>query len=120
MMEFDKYQEPEMYVDEDAAKVIRKNIPKKLKKKFSFDDILTIVSLMSEYFEENGFLSEENSISVYTGPELDEEDFKYFIINRAAKQDIYMTYNELEIILDAESIYLEQIGAFSDPRELLN
>lgn len=101
-------EEPE-YIVEDAAEVVLQNIPLDLQEKFTFDDIVKILETEFEFLQESNVTSEHKSI-VEIPVELDEDAIKYFIINRCAKKNILLTYNELQAILDAEFIYTDQQG----------
>ncbi|MBC5772794.1 hypothetical protein H8S95_01855 [Pontibacter sp. KCTC 32443] len=108
--------EPE-YIVEDAAEIVLSNISVELQNKFSYDDIIEILDAEFEFLELSGIASNKPSIvdiPIHIPAKLDEEAMEYFIINLCAKKGIYLTYEELQEILDAEMIYLEQQGLIDD------
>lgn len=105
------------YIVEDAAEVIINNISKELHLKFSYEDIIEILEIEFQFLQLNGVASDKPSIidiPIQITTKLDEDAMEYFIINQFAKKNIYITFEELQEILDAEMLYLEQQGLIDD------
>lgn len=105
------------YIVVDAAEVVFNNISKELCDKLSYDDIIEILETEFEYPQSVGFASEESSvvnIPIEVPAKLDEDAMAYFIINQCAKKGIYLNFDELQEILDAEILYLEQQGLIDE------
>jgi hypothetical protein len=101
------------YITEDAAKVVYENITPELQEKLSLEDILSILDIEFEYLEQSGVTASPDSI-VPLPIEIDDKEMEYYIINECAKQDIFLTPEELEEILEAEVVYLRSLGLIDD------
>ncbi|PRY14335.1 hypothetical protein CLV24_104145 [Pontibacter ummariensis] len=117
-------QEPE-YILEDAAAVVFQSIPKDLQKKLSYLAIMEILETEFEFLEQCHIAASPDSvvdILIEVPVKLDEEAMEYYIINQCAKKDIYLSYEDIQAILNAELIYLEQQGLLDDevPGKYLN
>ena len=107
------------YIDEDATKIILQHISDTLKDKLNFGDIMKLLELRDEYFKKVGIIQEEGEESICTYPiDLDEEAMNHYIITNAVQFEIILTLEEMEQIMDAESIYLENNGQLEDPTHL--
>ena len=49
------------YDDDEAIKFIRNQLPQELKEKFSDDDLNYLVDLIYEFYEEKGYLNDEEN-----------------------------------------------------------
>lgn len=101
------------YDDEEAVKVIMEHITSQLKEKLEVEDILRILDYKDEYFDENGLLSEEPRISGLP-VEIDTKEMIAYIQQKGIENDLILTPEEIENILDAELIYLDQNGMIED------
>jgi hypothetical protein len=107
---------------EDALCVVWDNISKDLKTKYTYDQIKIILELEQIQFDELGInLSEGELEPICEYPiNVDWDELKYQIAFCAVIYDIYITMDELDEILDAETIYYQINGRISDLDELLN
>lgn len=119
--EKDKDDEFEYDIDE-AAEVVWNNIPPNLKKKYEFEDIQKILEIEADYLEAAGIiLKEGEEPPVHNYPvETDWDEMQYYIISNAVKENIILNYDELDEILDAETIYYDINGRLGDEGEYLN
>lgn len=104
--------EPE-YIVEDAAALVLENISAKLQEKLSLDDIIEILEIEFEFLEQSGIAGNKSSIvdiAIEIPIQLDEAEMEYFILNRCAQENIYLTIEDLQEILVAEMKYLDQLG----------
>jgi len=95
--------------DEDAAILfIRNQLPQEMKEKFSNDDLNYIIDLIYEFYDDKGFLNDDD-----TEVEVDLDELTAFVIKNA-KKDKVGSYKEDEIqfIVDAEIAYCESLGIF--------
>jgi len=95
--------------DEDVAiQFIRNHLPQELKGKFSDDDLNYIIDLIYEFYDEKGFLNDEEK-----EVEVDLDELTAFVVKNA-KKDKVGTYKEEEIqfIVDGEIAYCESLGVF--------
>lgn len=110
------------YDIDEAAEIVWNNIPQNLKKKYELEDIQKILEIEFDYLDSIGVIlkdGEEPPIHDYP-VETDWDEMKYYIITNAVKKNIILNYDELDEILDAESIYYDMNGALGDAGEYLN
>ncbi len=107
---------------DEAVEVVCENIPQSLREKLDTEDIYTILEIEADYMEKVGILLKEGEeLPVHNYPfETDWDELQYYIISNAVKVDIFLTYDELDEILDAETMYYEMNGALGDAGEYLN
>ena len=101
------------YILEDAVPIVFENISKELQEKFSPEDIAIILDMEFQYQQESELASDVESI-IELPVKVDDESLEYFVINKCAKLDIIMTYDEFQEILEAEIIYLDSIGLIDE------
>ncbi len=106
----------------EASEVVWNNIPAYMREKYGIEDILKVLDIEFDYLELAGFVlkeGEELPFSSYP-EEIDCDELQIYILKNAKKADIFLTYDELDEILDAENIYLDMNGMLSDAGEWLN
>ncbi len=110
------------YHTDKAVKVVRKNIPKTLKKKYSKKEIHFILEAEFDYMNSIGMVLDEKDDSLICNYpiDIDETKMKNYIGDKAIKKGILTNNDELSLILQAELIYFEMNGALQDEREYLN
>ena len=110
------------YDTDKAVKVVRKNIPKALKKKYSKKEIHFILEAEFDYMNSIGMaLDKKDDSLICDYPiDIDEKKMKNYIGSKAIKKGILTNNDELSLILEAELIYFEMNGALQDEREYLN
>ncbi len=101
------------YDEDDSVKFIQEHLPKDMQGKFSDDEINYIVDLIYEYYDEKGFLDEDNDDDV----EIDEEKLLDFVITNAqkdAKKGAVRDFSEEEIenIVAGELAYCDTLNLF--------
>lgn len=102
-----------LYVTKDAAQVVYENISDELKEKLELDDIVEILEVEFEYQQQTGLVSDQESI-VDIPMDVDSDAIEYFIIHECAKRGIILTYEELEDIMEGETVYLRSLGLIDD------
>jgi hypothetical protein len=95
--------------DEDAAILyIRNQLPQEMKEKFSDDDLNYLVDLIYEFYEEKGYLSEEE-----TEVDIDLDELTSYVIKNAKKDKVGVyAEDEIHFIVDAEIAYCDSLGIF--------
>jgi hypothetical protein len=98
-----------MIYDEDfAANYIHYYLNDELKEKFSIDDLLVIIQLQAEYFNN---LTEPLFGELYNKPlQVKGEDITAYIIDNIDRFYISATPEEIEIILDLEFNFMDEMG----------
>jgi hypothetical protein len=118
-----KEQEHEfIYSIDEAMKIVWANISIELRSKFSFEEIKIVLEIQEEVLEEMDVIQNENEkMSISDFPiEIDSDELNYKIINYAAKRNIYLSFDELNEILDGETLYLDINGQIEDMESYLN
>lgn len=98
------------YDEDDSVKFIRESLPEEMKNEFSDDDINYIVDLIYEFYEEKGFLAEDNKDEFV---EFDEDELIEYVAKNVKKDDI-RKYTDQQIlkIVEGEMAYCESLNLF--------
>ena len=97
------------YDEDDSLRFIQDHLPEEMKNEFSDDEINYIVDLIYEFYEEKGFLDENDDTEI----EIDEDELLEFIIKNARK-DAIREYSEeqIEAIVAGELAYCDTLNLF--------
>jgi len=96
------------YDEDEAILFIRNQLPQELKEKFSDDDLNYLVDLIYEFYEEKGFLTEEE-----TEVDIDLDELTAYVIKNAKKDKVGIyTEDEIHFVVDAEIEYCDSLGMF--------
>ncbi len=101
------------YDEDESVKFIQKHLPEEMQGKFSDDEVNYIVDLIYEYYDEKGYLDEDNDDDV----EIDEDELLDFVIENAekdAKKGAIRDFSEEEIenIVAGELAYCDTLNLF--------
>ncbi|MDD2245817.1 MAG: hypothetical protein PHI70_05670 [Proteiniphilum sp.] len=98
------------YDEDDSLKFIREFLPEEMKNEFSDDEINYIVDLIYEFYEEKGFLNEDDEDSEI---EIDEDELLEYIFENARKDNIRdYTDEQIEAIVAGELAYCDTLNLF--------
>lgn len=98
------------YDEDDSLKFIRENLPEEMKSELSDDEINYIVDLIYEFYDEKGFLDEDDSDSEI---EIDEDELLEYILKNARKDAIKdYTDEQIEAIVSCELAYCDTLNLF--------
>ncbi len=101
-----------LYDEDDAIAFIRNYLPQELKEKYSDDDLNYVVDLIYEFYDEKGYL-DDNNVSDETTVDIDEEELTGFVIKQAKKDKVgTFTPEEVVLIVQAELAYCDSINMF--------
>lgn len=96
-----------IYDEEESVDFIQNYLPPELKEKFGVDDIYYIVDIIYDFYEQKGFLDEENDV------EIDEDELIAYVIESIRKDGIIkFTPEEITYVVQGELGYCESIGMF--------
>ncbi len=96
------------YDDDEAIKFIRNQIPQELKEKFSDDDLNYLIDLIYEFYEEKGFLNDDD-----TEVDIDLDELTAYVVKQAKKDKVGVyTEEEIQFVVDAEIAYCDSLGVF--------
>ena len=116
----DTEDEPFYYDLEEATEIVLKNIPQYMRDKYEYKDIYFILELEIDYLDSISAMYDEES-PIHNYPiDIKQEEMEKHIVTSAIKNDILLTYEELDEIIGAEMIYYEMNGALGDAGEYLN
>lgn len=97
------------YDEDESVKFIQNNLPEEMKDKFSADEVNYIVDLIYEFYEEKGFLEENDDTEV----EIDEDELLDFVLKNARKDGVRdYTDEEIEAIVAGELAYCDTLNLF--------
>ena len=97
------------YDEDDSLKFIRENLPEEMQNEFSDDEINYIVDLVYEFYEDKGFLDENDETEI----EIDEDELLEYILKNARKDAIRgYTDEQIEAIVAGELAYCDTLNLF--------
>ncbi len=97
------------YDEDESVKFIRKSLPEEMQNEFSDDEINYIVDLVYEFYEEKGFLDEDDDKDI----EIDEDELLDYVIKNARKDKIRdFTDEQVEAIVSGELAYCDTLNLF--------
>lgn len=97
------------YDEDESVKFIQKHLPEEMQNKFSDDEINYIVDLVYEFYEEKGFLEEDDDNDI----EIDEDELLDYVIKNARKDEIRdYTDEQIEAIVAGELAYCDSLNLF--------
>ena len=97
------------YDEDESVKFIRKSLPEEMQNEFSDDEINYIVDLVYEFYEEKGFLDEDDDKDI----EIDEDELLDYVIKIARKDKIRdFTDEQVEAIVAGELAYCDTLNLF--------
>ncbi len=102
-----------VYDEDDAVKFILNYIPKEDLGSIDEMKIEYVLDVVYDYYEENGLIDEDSTEEA----SVDEEEMLQFIHKSAEKDEISLTSEELQLILDGEYEYGKSLGIYEDDEE---
>lgn len=97
------------YDEDESVKFIQKSLPEEMQNKFSDDEVNYIVDLVYEFYEEKGFLDEDDDKDI----EIDEDELLDYVIKNARKDKVRdFSDEEVEAIVAGELTYCETLNLF--------
>lgn len=99
--------DPLEYDDEAAIAYIRSHIPQEMKEKFSDDDLYYLLDTIYDYYEQKGYLKDDDDMV-----EIDLDELSAFVYKAAKKEKMAIEQDEVGFIVDAEISYCDSLGIF--------
>ena len=98
------------YDEDDAVAFIQNYLPQEIKGKFSNDELNYIIDLIYEFYEDKGYLDEENDdVDI----EIDEDELIAFVIKQAQKDKIgKFDAEDITFIVQGELAYCDSLDIF--------
>ena len=94
------------YDEDDAIEFIQSCMPGNMSEQLRDDDIIYLIDLIYEYYEEKGYLNDDAEEEI----ELDEDDLVNFVFKQAKSDNIEnLTVEMVEVIIDGELSYCESL-----------
>ena len=103
------------YCEEEAIKFILNQLPAEIRKSVKEDDIEYMLDIIYDYYDEKGYLDDENDEIV----DIIENEMFEHVMNRVAhdKKSEQLTEDIVSAILDGEYEYCKSIGVFEEEEE---
>ena len=99
--------DPLEYDDEAAIAFIRNHIPQEMKAKFSDDDLYYLLDTIYDYYDQQGYLKDDDDTV-----EIDLDELSAFVYKAAKKEKMAIEQDEVGFIVDAEISYCDSLGIF--------
>lgn len=96
------------YDDDEAIKFIRNYLPQEVNAKLADDDITYIIDLIYEFYENKGFMDDNEDENV----EISEDELFDFVAANAKKAGFKLNEEDIESIVQGELNYCESLGMF--------
>ena len=96
------------YDDDEAIKFIRNYLPQEVNVKLADDDITYIIDLIYEFYENKGFMDDNEDEDV----EISEDELFDFVAANAKKAGFKLNEEDIESIVQGELNYCESLGMF--------
>ncbi len=104
------------YDEDNSIEFIQSCMPDSFKGLLSNDDIVYLVDLIYEYYEEKGYLSDDAEEEVEI--EVDEEDLINYVFKQAKSANIKgLTVKVVEAVMEGELSYCESLEDEEDEYE---
>lgn len=99
------------YDEEEAVKFIQSHLPQEMQGKFTSDEINYIIDVVYDFYDEKGFLNEDESDD--TTVEINEEELVAYVL-KAIKKDKIKPFSEEEVIyiIQGELDYCDSLNIF--------
>ena len=98
------------YDDDASVAFIQNYLPQDLKGKFSNDELNYIIDLIYEFYDDKGFMNEDQENEEV---EIDEEELIEFVVAQARKNKIgQFTPEEIAFIVQGELAYCDSLELF--------
>lgn len=99
--------DPLEYDDEAAIAFIRNHISQEMKAKFSDDDLYYLLDTIYDYYDQKGYLKDDDDTV-----EIDLDELSAFVYKAAKKEKMAIEQDEVGFIVDAEISYCDSLGIF--------
>jgi hypothetical protein len=98
------------YDEEEAVRFIRNRLPQDAKERFSDDDLIYFIDLISEYYESKGFFDGADDEIV----EIDEDELVQYVVKNAGRDGVVgkLDAGDVAMIVEGELAYCESIHLF--------
>lgn len=104
------------YDEDDSIEFIQSYMPDSFKGLLSNDDIVYLVDLIYEYYEEKGYLNDDAEEEIEI--EVDEEDLINYVYKHAKSANIKgLTVKVVEAVMEGELSYCESLEDEDDEDE---
>ncbi|MDR2764275.1 MAG: hypothetical protein LBB90_04520 [Tannerella sp.] len=98
-----------IYDEDEVVRFIQNYLPQEMKGRFSDDDLIYLIDLISDYYESKGFFDGADDEIV----EIDEDELIRYVIENAERDDVCkLTAEEVILIVKGELAYCESIHLF--------
>ncbi len=102
----------ELLFDEDAAvRFILDFIPEEDRKNLTEDDVLYVLDVIDEFYEAEGLLAEDETAAEAS---IDEEKMYNFVLKAAKKDNMTLSTEAIQLILEGEYEYGVSIGIYEE------
>ncbi|WP_352422343.1 hypothetical protein [Proteiniphilum sp.] len=102
------------YDEDDSLRFIRENLPEEMQDEFSDDEINYVVDLIYDFYEEKGYLDENEDDDPEI--EINEDELLEYIIRNARKNKEILgrdyTNEQIEAIVAGELAYCDTLNLF--------
>jgi len=99
------------YNDDEALKFILKSLPAEVKDRIDEETVQYVLDVIYDFYNEKGYIDEEDTAEETS---IDEEEMYEYILENALKDEINLTEDDIQLILDAEFDYGKSLGIYKE------
>ena len=107
-----KEQEAIEFDDTEAINFILNSLPAESRARISDDDVQYILDLICEYYDSNDLMNDDESVGEATIAEDEMFDFIWKLMKK--ENQVQLTEEELQQVLDGEFEYGKKIGIYTE------
>ncbi|NDV47839.1 hypothetical protein D0T49_12355 [Paludibacter sp. 221] len=97
-----------VYDDDEAVNYILNFLPKEMRKRINQDEIEYMLDVIYDFYDEKGYIEEDSAEEA----SIDEEEMFKYIVKATKKDDVDISEDEIELILQGEYEYGKSIGVY--------
>ena len=117
MMESQVNKKEQHYIPNDAVDLIWKFISKELRNKLTLNDMNVIIRLLIKFYDETGLIEHNENHNDNTPLSISDsidDDIVNYLLKESKRNNIHLSEDEFQEILDGEYEYLKTIGAIDE------
>ncbi len=97
-----------VFDDEKAVQFIKEFIPNESKEKLNEEILNYVLDTVYDYYEEKGLIDDEEAVNAT----IDETEMLEYVVKASQKDNISISEDEVQLILDGEYEYGKSIGIY--------
>jgi len=102
-----------VYDEDEAVKFIHNLIPEEAKERITDVSIEYVLDVVYEFYDENGLIEEDSTEEA----NIDEEEMFKYILKCSQKDNMQLSEDDIQLIMNAEYEYGKSLGIYTNDEE---